>query len=435
MTPESGTTQRRNLQATLTTALENMRFSSRPEMGTASGSSFSFDSGTSGTLGTGDSNAPSTSSESTSTIADGSAPSAPSYQSKAERDRDLIYKLGDGDQLKESDLRNITELGMGNGGSVMKVEHIKSGVIMAKKIVLIDAKPSVRKQILRELHIMYRASSNPSPYIVTSFGAFLSDSEVNICICMEYMDQGSFEGIYKKIGAIPIGMVRQVAKRVLGGLVYLYEEMGVLHRDIKPSNILLNSEGEVKLCDFGVSGELENSIAKTFVGTSVYMSPERIQGSDYSVKSDVWSLGITLIELAHGAFPFAESEVEFEETSTTVLSAMTSALPSAQPGVAKRKSRGVSLHGGIQGGVATLSILELMHHIVREPPPTLINLNVEVSKDFAPTASEFVSKCLMKDPAERMSPRDLLGMEWMDDNLTKSSGEEEMDLRVWAVTL
>jgi mitogen-activated protein kinase kinase len=72
---------------------------------------------------------------------------------------------------------------------------------------------------------------------------------------MEFMDKGSFEGIYKTIGGkvegekdpragpIPIGIVRQVAKRVLGGLVYLYEEMGVLHRDIKPSNILLNSEG------------------------------------------------------------------------------------------------------------------------------------------------------------------------------------------------
>ncbi|KIK68150.1 hypothetical protein GYMLUDRAFT_36989 [Collybiopsis luxurians FD-317 M1] len=454
MTPESGTTQRRNLQATLTTALENMRFSSRPEGGTTSGSGTIVNSGTLSTSGlkSSDSNVSSVSiaSDSTavsSTTTDGALTTANSYQSQAERDRDLIYSLGEGRPLRESDLSNIAELGMGNGGSVMKVKHTSSGVILAKKIVLIDAKPSVRKQILRELHIMHRASSNPSPYIVTSFGAFLSDSEACICICMEYMDKGSFEGIYKKIGdgvsmagPIPIGIVRQVAKRVLGGLVYLYEEMGVLHRDIKPSNILLNSEGEVKLCDFGVSGELENSIAKTFVGTSTYMSPERIQGSDYSVKSDVWSLGITLIELAHGAFPFADSEVEFEpEVETPVdsasLSAIPSAIPSAQQRLAKRKSRGVSLHGGVQGGIATLSILELMHHIVREPPPTLINLNVEVSKDFAPEASEFVSKCLTKDPAERMNPRDLLGMEWMSDNFANSRGEEEMDLRSWAGTL
>ena len=107
---------------------------------------------------------------------------------------------------------------------------------------------------------MHRCSS---PYIVSSFGAFIS--EPNICICMEYMNKGSFDSIYKSIGRheqpstripgteestegpIPISIVRQAAKRVLGGLIYLYEAMGVLHRDIKPSNILLNSEGETTL--------------------------------------------------------------------------------------------------------------------------------------------------------------------------------------------
>ncbi|KAJ3967208.1 kinase-like domain-containing protein [Lentinula raphanica] len=324
---------------------------------------------------------------------------------------------------------------MGNGGSVMKVQHLPSGVIMAKKIVLIDAKPSVRKQILRELHIMHACSS---PFIVSSFGAYLS--EPNICICMEFMDKGSFDSIYKTIGPIPIGIVRQLAKMVLGGLVYLYEQMGVLHRDIKPSNILLNSEGEVKLCDFGVSGELENSVAKTFVGTSVYMSPERIQGSDYSVKSDVWSLGITLIELAHGCFPFADSEVEEEETpidsgqtrlqlsSLTPISSLPSSLPSAQRH-SHRKSRGVSLHGG----VGTLSILELMHHIVREPPPTLITPSVPHSLEFSDEAAEFVANCLKKDPGERTNPRDLLGMSWM--GVGEDGRGDEMSMKAWAATL
>ena len=73
---------------------------------------------------------------------------------------------------------------------------------------------------------------------------------------------------------------------------------------MKPSNILLNLHGQIKLCDFGVSGELINSIANTFVGTSTYMSPERIQGAQYSVKSDVWSLGISLWELAVGRAPY-----------------------------------------------------------------------------------------------------------------------------------
>lgn len=78
-----------------------------------------------------------------------------------------------------------------------------------------------------------------------------------------------------------------------------------MHRDIKPSNILVNSKGHIKLCDFGVSSELEGSIAETFVGTGTYMAPERIQGSPYTVKSDVWSVGLTLMELAIGKFPFS----------------------------------------------------------------------------------------------------------------------------------
>ncbi|KAJ3740549.1 kinase-like domain-containing protein [Lentinula detonsa] len=430
MTPESSTTQRQNLQAALTTALEQMQVNERRPALSSSSSSMTL---TSSGLASDGSGVSTTSSMST-------AMTAESADCRSVLDRDRVLTSG---PLQESDLQNLAELGMGNGGSVMKVEHVPSGVIMAKKIVLIDAKPSIRKQILRELHIIHTCSS---PYIVSSFGAFIS--EPNICICMEFMDQGSFDSIYKAIGRpklneqslpkdkpahaeestegpIPICIVRQAAKRVLGGLVYLYEAMGVLHRDIKPSNILLNSEGQVKLCDFGVSGELENSVAKTFVGTSVYMSPERIQGSDYTIKSDVWSLGITLIELAHGCFPFADTEVDESPLDSAAPSAALS--PTTHARRSRRKSKGVSVHGG----VGTLSILELMHHIVREPPPALITPSIPHSRDFAGEAAQFVDHCLRKNPSERMSPRDLLTMSWMDDE----GREDEIDLRTWARTL
>lgn len=151
------------------------------------------------------------------------------------------------------------------------------------QIVLIDAKSSVRKQIVRELEIMHECHSE---YIISCFGSYLA--EPNICICMEFMDKGSFDGIYKQIGAIDIEVVSKVALSVLEGLTYLYDVHRIIHRgkvfphswrvtltcltDIKPSNILCNSEGAIKLIDFGVSGELINSIANTFVGTSIYMS-------------------------------------------------------------------------------------------------------------------------------------------------------------------
>ncbi|KAJ8487692.1 hypothetical protein ONZ45_g14234 [Pleurotus djamor] len=319
-------------------------------------------------------------------------------------------------ELRNEDLKDLQELGQGNGGSVKKVEHVPTGTMMAKKIVLIDAKPSVRKQILRELHIMHDCNSK---YIVSFFGAFLADP--NICICMEFMDKGSLHSIYKKIGAIDIDIVGRVALSVLEGLTYLYDVHRIIHRDIKPSNILCNSLGDIKICDFGVSGELINSIADTFVGTSTYMSPERIQGAQYTVKSDVWSLGISLIELALGRFPFSESADSDDDSDLSDLEGTLSpnrpvssmGLPpprarrtpktptekTAKDKKDRRKSKGVSL----QGGGMTMSILELLQHIVNEPAPRLTP-----EGRFPSEAEDFVDSCLLKDPDARKTPKDLL---------------------------
>ncbi|TFK52160.1 Pkinase-domain-containing protein [Heliocybe sulcata] len=335
--------------------------------------------------------------------------------------------------LRNEDLKDLRELGQGNGGSVKKVEHTPTGTIMAKKIVLIDAKPAVRKQILRELHIMHDCHS---PYIISFYGAFLSDP--NICICMELMDKGSLDGIYKKIGPIDVEVVAKVALAVLEGLTYLYDVHRIIHRDIKPSNILFNSEGQIKICDFGVSGELINSIADTFVGTSTYMSPERIQGAQYTVKSDVWSLGISLIELALGRFPFSDSVSDDSD-----LSDLEGTLSPARPGSIslqtgksrdsahaeqqkqkdkrnKRKSKGVSL----QGGGMTMSILELLQHIVNEPAPKLTP-----EGRFPPMAEDFIDGCLLKDPDARQTPKQLLTHPFVDHARTS-----DFNLVEWAST-
>lgn len=325
--------------------------------------------------------------------------------------------------LRNEDLKDLKELGQGNGGSVKKVEHIPTKQIMAKKIVLIDAKPSVRKQILRELQIMHDCNS---PYIVSFYGAFISDP--NICICMEYMDKGSLDGIYKKIGAIDIDVVGKVALGVLEGLTYLYDVHRIIHRDIKPSNMLFNSKGQVKICDFGVSGELINSIADTFVGTSTYMSPERIQGAQYTVKSDVWSVGISLIELALGRFPFSDSSSddsdlsEFEGTLSPShpIPARSKSEKEKMDKKKRRKSKGVSL----QGGGMTMSILELLQHIVNEPAPRLTP-----EGRFPKEAEEFIDFCLLKDPEARKTPTDLLKHSWIE-----TARQSDLDLETWAST-
>ncbi|KAK3752325.1 hypothetical protein QZH41_010345 [Actinostola sp. cb2023] len=94
---------------------------------------------------------------------------------------------------------------------------------------------------------------------------------------------------------------------VVKGLAYLWEQK-IMHRDVKPSNILVNTRGQVKLCDFGVSRQLVNSIATTYVGTNAYMAPERVLGDEYSIHSEVWSLGISLFEMAIGRFPYLKDK-------------------------------------------------------------------------------------------------------------------------------
>ncbi|KAI9226678.1 MAG: dual specificity protein kinase FUZ7 [Piptocephalis tieghemiana] len=278
--------------------------------------------------------------------------------------------------LRSEDLEVVKELGAGAGGTVSKVLHLPTKTIMARKIIKVETNPQVKNQILRELQIMHDCNSS---HIVSFYGAFMSEGDISVC--MEYMDVGAFDSIYRKHGPIPVKYIGRITHAVLAGLVYLYDSHRIIHRDIKPSNILMNSTGLIKICDFGVSGVLVNSYAKTFVGTSHYMSPERIKGSPYSVRSDVWSLGITLQELALGRFPFPPEGT-------------------------------------------TLSVLELLQFIVNEPAPTL------PAETYSEDFKDFVDQCLIKDIAKRPTPAELQNHPFILNSL-----EEKVDLEAWATAL
>ena len=207
-------------------------------------------------------------------------------------------KVGLMDNAQKGDFVKKSELGSGNGGVVHLVCHKASGFEMALKLIHLEVKPAIQKQIMRELDVLHECSS---PYIVGFYGAFSSDGEISIC--MENMDAGSLDLVMKKARRIPENILGIVSKSVILGLQYLREKHKIIHRDVKPSNILVNSRGEIKLCDFGVSGQLIDSMANTFVGTRSYMAPERLQGSKYTVLSDIWSLGLSLIEMSIGRYP------------------------------------------------------------------------------------------------------------------------------------
>ncbi|KAI5951894.1 MKK1 [Candida jiufengensis] len=212
--------------------------------------------------------------------------------------------LANNNQIKE-----INKLGEGNGGSVTKcyIPNLQNGSqqIFALKLIITDPNPDVKKQIFRELEIARKCQH---PNIVKYYGTFLLEKQSMIGIAMEYMDGQSLDSIYKEVlkrdqtNRINEKVLGKIALSILSGLNYLHSK-NIIHRDIKPSNILLDSRGNVKLCDFGVSGEAVDSLASTFVGTQYYMAPERIMGKDYSISSDIWSLGMTLLEVANGKFP------------------------------------------------------------------------------------------------------------------------------------
>jgi len=193
----------------------------------------------------------------------------------------------------------IEKLGEGSYGSVWKATHLKTGTTTAIKRVPVE---NDLDEILNEIKIMKQCRS---PYIISYYGSYFKDNE--LWIVMEYCGAGSVSDLMRITDKIlSEEQIAVIMKDSLKGLVYLHS-LRKIHRDIKAGNILLNEKGESKLADFGVSGQLSDTMAKrqTVIGTPFWMAPEVIQEVGYDVKADLWSLGITCIELAEGKPPYS----------------------------------------------------------------------------------------------------------------------------------
>ncbi|KAL0479071.1 hypothetical protein AKO1_007893 [Acrasis kona] len=194
-----------------------------------------------------------------------------------------------------------SKLGSGATANVIRVTHIHDRKPYALKIVPLYQGDIQPRQIISEIQSLYESMT--CPYIVRFYEAF--HREGSIRILLEYMDCGSLDDVYRVAGKIPEVVLSEITYQILQGLAYL-ETRKIVHRDIKPANVLLNKDGQAKISDFGMSKQLTASLQafKTFQGTFMYMSPERLKGEEHSFDSDIWSLGVSIAECAIGRFPF-----------------------------------------------------------------------------------------------------------------------------------
>ncbi|XP_030530221.1 serine/threonine-protein kinase BLUS1-like isoform X2 [Rhodamnia argentea] len=207
-----------------------------------------------------------------------------------------------------SDYKLLEEVGYGASATVYRAIYLPLNEVVAVKCLDLDRCNSNLDDIRREAQTM---SLIDHPNVIKAYCSFVVDR--NLWVVMPFMAEGSCLHLMKI--AYPDGFeeaaICTILKETLKALEYLHRQ-GHIHRDVKAGNILLDTNGVVKLADFGVSacmfdtGERQRS-RNTFVGTPCWMAPEVLQpGSGYNSKADIWSFGITALELAHGHAPFSK---------------------------------------------------------------------------------------------------------------------------------
>lgn len=194
-------------------------------------------------------------------------------------------------------------LGRGSFGEVYKAVNLKTNEVYALKMINLDEASEIN-DLIKEIHFLSR---NQSKYLTKHFETFLEDT--NMWIVLEYCGGGSCADLLKCFGKLNEEVTAYIIRDVLKGLEYLHQQKKV-HRDVKLANILLTDQGEVKLADFGVSGEMTMTRTRrnTLVGTPYWMAPEVITRSEegYNSKADIWYTGITTIELVKGKPPLSQ---------------------------------------------------------------------------------------------------------------------------------
>eukprot|EP00596_Hydrurales_sp_CCMP1899_P000199 CAMPEP_0119040106 /NCGR_PEP_ID=MMETSP1177-20130426/9951_1 /TAXON_ID=2985 /ORGANISM="Ochromonas sp, Strain CCMP1899" /LENGTH=1029 /DNA_ID=CAMNT_0007004845 /DNA_START=28 /DNA_END=3117 /DNA_ORIENTATION=+ len=283
----------------------------------------------------------------------------------------------------------VQKIGQGSYGSVYKAYDIVRAACVAVKMIDLEGIGDELDVVNQEIAIM---SNVQCPQLMKYHASHIVG--MNLWIIMEYLEAGSISDLLKDSGPLDEPSIAYVLKELLLALRYLHDE-GKIHRDVKAGNLLLSADAGVKLGDFGVTGQLTDSMdkRKTRVGTPFWMSPEVISEAAYDGCADIWSTGITGIELATGLPPYARE----------------------------------------------IHPIQVIFLIPKNPPPTL-------EGNFSLELKDFISQCLQKDPLARPSATALLkhpflkvarkSQSFMDcvskkaeDNLTTPNDPELVEMR------
>uniref|UniRef100_A0A4W3JHT5 non-specific serine/threonine protein kinase n=1 Tax=Callorhinchus milii TaxID=7868 RepID=A0A4W3JHT5_CALMI len=208
----------------------------------------------------------------------------------------------------------VEVVGNGTYGQVYKGRHVKTGQLAAIKVM--DVTEDEEEEIKLEINMLKKYSHHRN--IATYYGAFIKKSppghDDQLWLVMEFCGAGSITDLVKntKGNSLKEDWIAYICREILRGLAHLHVHH-VIHRDIKGQNVLLTENAEVKLVDFGVSAQLDRTVGRrnTFIGTPYWMAPEVIACDEnpdatYDYRSDLWSLGITAIEMAEGAPPLCD---------------------------------------------------------------------------------------------------------------------------------
>ncbi|XP_031680160.1 mitogen-activated protein kinase kinase kinase kinase 4 isoform X14 [Oncorhynchus kisutch] len=208
----------------------------------------------------------------------------------------------------------VEVVGNGTYGQVYKGRHVKTGQLAAIKVM--DVTEDEEEEIKLEINMLKKYSHHRN--IATYYGAFIKKSppghDDQLWLVMEFCGAGSITDLVKntKGNQLKEDWIAYISREILRGLAHLHAHH-VIHRDIKGQNVLLTENAEVKLVDFGVSAQLDRTVGRrnTFIGTPYWMAPEVIACDEnpeatYDYRSDLWSTGITAIEMAEGAPPLCD---------------------------------------------------------------------------------------------------------------------------------